>query len=281
MSRIAERFQWLKERGERAFIPFVTAGDPSLEETKRIVHALESAGADLIELGIPYSDPLADGPTIQAAALRSLAQGTRMPDVFELVRQLRAEGVRVPLLLFTYVNPVIQWGVERFFQTAAEIGADGVIIPDLPAEEADEAREAAKKYGVDLIPLVAPTSIGRIAKICAQASGFIYCVSSLGVTGVRSAFAEGLPAFVQRVRNETSLPVAVGFGVGTPEQAREIGMYADGVIVGSALVKRVAALAEAREAADSEKAEAAFAEIVHFAESLKAPLRENRIEKMG
>jgi tryptophan synthase alpha chain len=273
MSRITERFKQLAEKGERAFIPFVTAGDPSLEDTKRIVRLLESVGADIIELGIPYSDPLADGPTIQASALRSLIQGTRLPNVFALVRQMRAEGVSVPLVLFTYVNPVIQWGTERFFQTAAEIGADGVIIPDLPAEEAEEARNAAKTYGVDLIPLVAPTSVGRIEKICNQASGFIYCVSSLGVTGVRATFAEGLPAFVQEVRKKTSLPIAVGFGVGSPEQAEEIGKYADGVIVGSALVNRVSLLARAREIGDQKKAEKAFEEIMHFSQSLKASLR--------
>lgn len=271
MNRIAERFARLAEKGEKAFIPFLTAGDPTLEDTKRLVYRLKEAGADIIELGIPYSDPLADGPTIQSASLRSLAQGVRLPDVFALVRQLRQEGFDLPLVLFTYINPVLQWGIERFFQTAAEAGADGAILPDLPVEEAEEANRAAKASGVALIPLVAPTSSSRIEKICKQAQGFVYCVSSLGVTGVRSAFSDELPAFVAEVRRHTSLPVAVGFGVGTPEQAAEIGRMADGVIVGSAIVKRIGQWAEARQKGKTED-ERWLKVIAHFARSLKEPL---------
>ncbi|WP_018133256.1 tryptophan synthase subunit alpha [Effusibacillus pohliae] len=273
MSRIQAVFDRLKEKGETALIPFVTVGDPSLEWTERIVRDLEAAGADLIELGIPYSDPLADGPVIQAAALRSLKQGTRMVDAFALVARLRQSGVGVPLILFTYVNPVIQWGVERFFATAKEAGADGVIIPDLPYEESGEARLAAAKYGVDLIPLVAPTSRQRIERIAQSASGFVYCVSSLGVTGMRDRFSAELPEFVSSVRSATTLPVAVGFGVSTPEQAAHIKQFADGVIVGSAIVRKIERLAEAIGSGHQAEIDGAYGELVQFAAALKEPLR--------
>lgn len=273
MSRIASVFANLKARGETAFIPFITLGDPSLEWTERIVSDLEQNGADIIELGIPYSDPLADGPVIQAAALRSLNQGTRMVDAFEVVRNLRQSGVQIPLILFTYVNPVIQWGIDRFFASAKEAGADGVIIPDLPHEESEEARLAGAKYGVDLVPLVAPTSRQRIERIAKEASGFVYCVSSLGVTGMRSQLSDELPAFVESVRSYTALPVGVGFGVSTPEQAKNIHGFADGVIVGSAIVRRIENLAAAVAAANQGQIESAYGELLQFVSDLKEPLR--------
>ncbi|MFC4768940.1 tryptophan synthase subunit alpha [Effusibacillus consociatus] len=273
MSRIESVFERLKAKGETAFIPFITVGDPNLEWTERIVSDLEKAGADIIELGIPYSDPLADGPVIQEAALRSLNQGTKITDAFELVRNLRQSGVQVPLILFTYVNPVIQWGVDNFFASAKEVGADGVIIPDLPYEESEEARLAAAKYEVDLIPLIAPTSRQRIERIAKDATGFVYCVSSLGVTGMRNQLSAELPEFVGSVRAATSLPIAVGFGVSTPEQAEQIRGFADGVIVGSAIVRRVQPLADSVAAGDQTQINQAYEDLLQFVSALKEPLR--------
>jgi tryptophan synthase alpha chain len=277
MTRIADTFKRLRETGEKAFIPFLTAGDPTIEITEELIVALDRKGADIIEIGIPYSDPLADGPTIQEGSLRALQNGTRMPDVFELVRRVRPK-VKASLVLFTYANPVFQWGVEKFFQTAKEAGANGVIIPDLPLEESEEARVAGLATGVDFIPLVAPTSQDRISKIAAQAQGFVYCVAALGVTGVRETLSEGLAEFVASVKQHTDLPVAVGFGVGKPEQAASISQFADGVVAGSALVKKAAAIAEALKAGDAAGAEAKKRELIDFAASLKAPLYPSRQE---
>jgi tryptophan synthase alpha chain len=271
MSLITERFKELQARGEKAFVPFVTAGDPSLDVSEELLLLLDQAGADVIEIGIPYSDPLADGPTIQEAALRALQAGTRMPDVFALVERVRPR-VRAALVFFTYANPIFSYGVEAFFEKAREVGVNGVIIPDLPYEESEEARAVAVKTGVDLIPLVAPTSQDRIAKICAAGMGFVYCVAALGVTGVRERLSDDLPEMVAKVRSATKLPVAVGFGVGTPEQSGAIGRYADGVVVGSALVKRVGALADALAAGDQSLAEQRKREFFAFAKALKEPL---------
>ncbi|BCJ85403.1 tryptophan synthase subunit alpha [Effusibacillus dendaii] len=273
MSRIETVFAELKAKGEKAFIPFITVGDPSLEWTERLVRDMEQAGADIIELGIPYSDPLADGPVIQEAALRSLANGTTMEDAFSLVARLRQAGVKLPLILFTYVNPVMQWGIERFFETAKQNGADGVIIPDLPHEESLEAKQAAARYGIDLVPLVAPTSQQRIAQIVKEASGFVYCVSSLGVTGVRNELSEGLSAFVTDVRSAATVPVAVGFGVSTPEQAAVIREFADGVIVGSAIIRRIQPLADAIAKCEQAEIDKAYQAVIDFVASLKEPLR--------
>lgn len=277
MSRIADTFTRLQAAGEKAFIPFITAGDPSLDITEQLILELDRAGADIIEIGIPYSDPLADGPTIQEAALRALQAGTRLPDVFELVKRVRPQ-VRASLVLFTYANPVFQVGIDRFFAKAREVGANGVIIPDLPLEESDDALAAAETNGVDLIPLVAPTSQERIKKICAKGQGFIYCVAALGVTGVRDTLSDDLPQIIERVRACTDLPVAVGFGVGKPEHAETIGQYADGVIVGSAIVKRVSEIAKALEAGDQGLAEQKKQELIEFATALKAPLRGNKAQ---
>ncbi|WP_204516821.1 tryptophan synthase subunit alpha [Brevibacillus fulvus] len=231
--------QLFADRSRKRFIPFITVGDPSLEVSFEIVKALVEAGSDLLELGVAYSDPLADGPTIQRASQRALANGVTIADVLAFVAKLRDAGINTPLVLFTYVNPVMQYGVERFFADLAKHGADGAVIPDLPAEENAEATAAAKKYGLHLISLVAPTSESRIKLIGEQASGFIYCVSSLGVTGARSQLRSDLAEFVQKVKASSGLPAAVGFGISTPEQVREVAAFSDGVIVGSAIVQQI------------------------------------------
>lgn len=271
MSRIQAAFERVEESGRRAFIPFLTAGDPTLAYTEKIVLELARIGADIVEIGIPYSDPLADGPTIQAAALRALSKSISIEDVFTSVRNIRSQS-DVPIVMFTYVNPVIQYGIDRFFQTLSDIGADGVIIPDLPIEESDDALAAARRTGVDLIPLVAPTSEDRIQKICDQAMGFVYCVSSLGVTGVRSELPKGLEQFVEKVRASTQLPLGVGFGVGSAEMAREVGKVADGVIVGSAIVRQIEKIAMAVDAADENQEQAAYSDLIAFAQSIRDAL---------
>lgn len=236
INRIDQLFQ---DRTKKRFIPFLTIGDPSLEASFHLVQALVEAGADAIELGVPYSDPLADGPTIQRASQRALTNHISIRDVMELVPRLREAGVNVPLILFTYCNPVMQYGLEPFFADLAQFGADGVIIPDLPVEENQAAVQQAKRNGVHVISLVAPTSEARIAKIARQASGFLYCVSSLGVTGTRTNLREDLAHFVEQVKRESSVPVAVGFGISTPEQVKTVSAYADAVIVGSAIVQEI------------------------------------------
>lgn len=240
MTAFANRIDRLfADRSRKRFIPFITVGDPHLDATFQIAHALVEAGADLLELGIPYSDPLADGPTIQRASQRALANGVTIDDALELVASLRASGMQVPIVLFSYYNPVLQYGVERFFAALAEKGADGIVIPDLPVEENGPAVAAAQAHGVHVISLVAPTSESRIRTIGAQASGFLYCVSSLGVTGARASLREDLAQFLQRVKASTSAPTAVGFGISTPEQVRAVAQHTDGVIVGSAIVQEM------------------------------------------
>lgn len=231
--------QLFADRTKKRFIPFVTAGDPSLDISFQIVQALVEAGSDLIELGVPYSDPLADGPTIQRASQRALDEKVTIHDVLQLVSRLRESGITVPLVLFTYYNPVLQYGIDRFFADLAKHGADGIVIPDLPVEENGPVVAAAKQHQLHLISLVAPTSDSRIAKIGEQATGFLYCVSSLGVTGARTSLRDDLAAFVARVQAHTSAPTAVGFGISTPEQVREVASFTDGVIVGSAIVQEI------------------------------------------
>lgn len=231
MSRIAEAFS----KG-KAFIPFITCGDPDLETTAKVVRAAVQAGADLIELGIPFSDPTAEGPVIQAANLRALSGGVTTDKVFELVRDLRKD-VMVPMVFMTYANVVFSYGGERFIRTCAEIGVDGIILPDLPFEEKEEFDPVCKKYGVELVSLIAPTSENRIAMIAKEASGFIYIVSSLGVTGVRREITTDIGAMVKLVREQTSVPCAVGFGISTPEQAKRMAGLSDGAIVGSAIIR--------------------------------------------
>lgn len=231
MSNIKKAFA-----GGKAFIPFITCGDPDLETTAAVVRACADNGADLIELGIPFSDPTAEGPVIQGANVRALAGGVKTDKIFALVRELRKD-VAVPMVFMTYANVVYSYGAGKFISTCREIGIDGLILPDLPFEEKEEFLPLCRKYGVDLISLIAPTSENRIAMIAREAEGFIYVVSSLGVTGVRSEIKTDLAAIVKVIRENTDIPCAVGFGISTPEQAAKMAGISDGAIVGSAIIK--------------------------------------------
>lgn len=231
MSNIAKAFAHGK-----AFIPFITCGDPDLETTAAAVRAAAQNGADLIELGIPFSDPTAEGPVIQGANLRALSGGVTTDHVFELVRELRRD-VTIPMVFMTYANVVFSYGAERFISTCRDIGIDGLILPDLPFEEKEEFSPLCRKYGVDRISLIAPTSENRIAMIAREAEGFLYIVSSLGVTGVRSEIKTDLAAIIRVVRENTDIPCAIGFGISTPEQAARMAALSDGAIVGSAIIK--------------------------------------------
>lgn len=231
MSKIAEAFNHGK-----AFIPFLTAGDPDLEKTEEFILEMERSGADLIEIGIPFSDPIAEGIVIQEADIRALASGTTTDKIFDMVAKVRPQ-VRIPLVFMTYLNPVFHYGYERFFSRCQEAGIDGIIISDLPFEEKGELDGIAAAHGVDLISMIAPTSEERIQKIAAEAKGFLYVVSSMGVTGVRSEITTDLGAILENIRKATDVPACVGFGISTPEQAAEIAGIADGVIVGSAIVR--------------------------------------------
>ena len=231
MSNIHKAF----ENG-KAFIPFITCGDPDLATTAAVVSAAVANGADLIELGIPFSDPTAEGPVIQDANLRALSGGVRTDQIFDLVRQLRTD-VTVPMVFMTYANVVFSYGAEKFIATCREIGIDGLILPDLPFEEKGEFLPLCRQYGVDLISLIAPTSRERISMIAAEAEGFLYIVSSLGVTGTRTEITTDLDAIVRVVRQNTEIPCAIGFGISTPEQARKMAAVSDGAIVGSAIIK--------------------------------------------
>jgi tryptophan synthase alpha chain len=227
----------LRPERRTGVLPYVTIGFPSLEDTLRIVPAIERAGADVIELGVPYSDPLADGPTIQAASYRALEAGMDTHKAVDAVRRLRAAGVAAPLIFMGYYNPILTYGVEDYAKDCAEAGVDGFIVPDLPPEESGRMREAARGRGLALIPLLAPTSTDeRIKMGLADAEGFVYCVSVAGVTGARDALPTGLPDFVPRVRARTRLPIAVGFGVAERAHVKAIGAYAQAVVVGSALI---------------------------------------------
>jgi tryptophan synthase alpha chain len=231
MSKIHQAF----EKG-KAFIAFLTCGDPDLETTAAAVRAAAANGADLIELGIPFSDPTAEGPVIQGANLRALKGGVTTDKVFQLVRELRRD-VTIPLVFMTYANVVYSYGAERFLANCAEAGVDGLILPDLPFEEKEEFLEPCRKQGVDLISMIAPTSASRVAMIAREAEGFLYLVSSLGVTGERSEISTDLAAIVQTVRENTKIPCAVGFGISTPAQAGAMAALSDGAIVGSAIVR--------------------------------------------
>ncbi len=234
MSNIAKAFDHGK-----AFIGFITGGDPDMETSRQCILEMARAGADLIEIGIPFSDPIAEGPVIQYADLRALASGATTDKILDLAESVRKE-TDVPMVFMTYLNVVFKYGYEKFFSRCQQIGMDGVIIPDMPYEEKGEADEVASKYGVDVISLIAPTSDERIKMIAADAKGFVYVVSSMGVTGMRSEIKTDLEAIVGEIKKATDVPAAVGFGINTPEQARKIAAYADGVIVGSAIVKIVA-----------------------------------------
>lgn len=226
--------------GEKALIGFIVAGDPTIEDTLSYLKAMEQAGVNLIEIGIPFSDPVAEGPVIQAANQRSLAAGTTTDKVFEIVGQFRKES-SIPLVFLSYINPVFHCGYEAFFARCKKLDVDGLIVPDLPFEERCELSVPAAQYGIDLISMVAPTSQTRIPKIVKGAGGFIYAVSSMGVTGIRDQLPEGLSDMIRMIRQATPLPIAIGFGINTPEQAARMAKIGDGVIVGSAIVKLIEA----------------------------------------
>ena len=255
MSRIHEAFE-----GKKAFVAFLTAGDPDFETSVKNFKAVAAAGADLIEVGIPFSDPIAEGPVIQEADIRALSAGMTTDRVFELVKEVRKE-VKIPMVFMTYANPVYHYGLDRFFAKTAEVGIDGIIIPDAPFEESNEFSSVAEKYGVDVISMIAPTSEDRIREIASTAKGFIYVVSSLGVTGVRSEITTDLSGILSAIKEVTDVPAAIGFGISTPEQARKMSAYADGVIVGSAMVRIVA-----------EKGKAAPEALAEYVKSMKAVL---------
>jgi tryptophan synthase alpha chain len=265
MSRMETTFARLRERGERALMPYFTAGDPSLAETRRLVAAAERAGADVVELGVPFSDPIADGPVVQRAGSRALAAGASLPRVLELVAGLRADGVKLPIALMTYYNPLLAFGLKSFARTAIDAGADAVIVPDLPYEESDPLRAEAEPAGLDLVQFVAPTSpAARVKAIARLARGFIYVVSVTGITGERRTLPPGLDAQIRTLRLVTTKPLCVGFGVSTPEQVGAVGKLADGILVGSAIVRLIE-----RHTGDPSLID----EVAKFIGSLKAPLR--------
>lgn len=236
--KIADAF-----KNGKAFIPFITAGDPSLEATRRFVLEMEKAGADLVEIGIPFSDPIAEGPVIQEADIRALAAGTTTDKIFAMVEELRKE-TDMPLVFMTYLNPVFHYGYNAFFANCAKVGICGIIIPDMPYEEKNECIDIARAYGVELVSMIAPTSQERIRKIAGEAEGFLYIVSSMGVTGVREEITTDLGEILSAVKDVTDVPAAIGFGINTPDQAKDMAAIADGVIVGSAIIKIVAMYGE-------------------------------------
>lgn len=233
MSRISEAFE-----KEKAFIAFVTGGDPDLETSYELIKAMAANGADLIEIGIPFSDPIAEGPVIQEADLRALSAGTTTDILFDLVVKIRSE-IDIPLIFMTYMNPIYVYGTERFLKRCRETGIDGIIVPDVPFEEKTELAGFCKANGVELISMIAPTSDERIATIAKEAEGFLYCVSSMGVTGVRSEIKTDIGSMIEMVKAVTDVPCAVGFGISTPEQAEKMAALSDGAIVGSAIVKLI------------------------------------------
>lgn len=257
MSNIAQAF-----KNGKAFIGFVTGGDPSLAKSAEYILEMIRGGADLVEIGIPFSDPMAEGPVIQEASIRALAAGATVDKLFDLVATVRKK-TEVPLVFMTYLNPVFNYGYPRFFSRCADLGVDGIIIPDLPYEEKGELVEIAAGFGVDVISLIAPTSEQRIKQIAQEASGFIYVVSSMGVTGMRSEIKTDLSAILEVVKGSSPLPNAVGFGINTPQQAKEIARIADGVIVGSAIVKII-----------ENHGENAGAYIYEYVKSMKNAIRE-------
>jgi tryptophan synthase alpha chain len=262
MSRIDDRFAALRSKGERALVPFLTAGDPDLETTEALVLTMAEAGADIIELGVPFSDPIADGPTIQRASQRALASGTTLRGILELVRRVRPQ-IDVPLLLMGYANNFFAMGAA-----ASKAGVDAVIVADLPPEEGAEFFAACRAAGIDPVLLAAPTTTPeRIARLVSETRGFLYYVSLTGVTSARASLAEGIEEKVRAIQRQGAVPVCVGFGVSTPAHAQAIGEYADGVVVGSAIVDRIEQAASKADAIDA---------VASFIAELKAPLREPR-----
>lgn len=233
MNKISDAF-----KNGKAFIGFITAGDPDVETSKKIMIKMAQAGCDLIEVGIPFSDPIAEGPVIQNANIRALKNNVTTDDVFEMVKEVQPQ-VNIPMVFMTYLNVLFKYGYDRFLKKASDAGISGVIIPDMPYEEKDELQSVAKNYGIEVVSLIAPTSEERIKMIASDAEGFIYEVSSLGVTGIRDKIKTDLYSITKAVKQVTAVPVAVGFGINTPEQAKEFSHLADGVIVGSAIVKLI------------------------------------------
>lgn len=238
MNRIEKRFNELKEKGEKALITYITAGDPSIEKTEELIYAKEKGGASIIEIGIPFSDPLADGPVIQEAAQRALKNGINVKKIFKCIEKAR-ETTEIPMVFLVYYNTILAYGISNFVKKCDEVGVDGLIIPDLPLEEEEEIMPYIRESNVVLIPLVAPTSKERIKEIVKDKKGFVYCVSSLGVTGMKNNFYKESDEFLNSVRTYTSLPIAVGFGISDSEDIKRFKPYVDGVIVGSAIVKKV------------------------------------------
>ena len=234
MSKIKDAFT----KG-KAFIPFISAGDHGIENTERYIRVMVKAGADMVEIGIPFSDPTAEGPVIQEASTRALSTGVKINDIFDMVRRLRTgeDAVTIPLVFMTYLNPIYVFGREKFFTLCEEVGISGVIVPDMPFEEKGELASIANKHGVEVVSLIAPTSENRIEMIAKDAEGFVYCVSSLGVTGMRTNITTDIGAMVKLVKAQKDIPCAVGFGISTPEQAKKMADQSDGAIVGSAIVK--------------------------------------------
>lgn len=257
MNRIEERFTTLKAAGKTAFIPYITGGDPTLAMSKEIILALEAAGADIIELGVPFSDPVGDGPVIQQASQRALLNHVTTRDILALVKEVRQVS-QVPILLFSYFNPILVYGIERLAKDMAEAGADGLLCVDLPAEEAEEYKAALGAHGLCTVFLTAPTTSDvRLAAVAQQCTGFVYYVSRLGVTGEQSALVTDLAEQVARIKRQTGKPVAVGFGISTPEHAKAVAGMAEGVVVGSAIVRLIG---EKAGAADTAQAVRAFVE---------------------
>lgn len=250
MGRIDRCFAALKERGEKGFIPFIVAGDPTLDLTEALVLEFEKAGADIIELGVPYSDPLADGPVNQEAAQRALLNEVTLENILALVKSLRAR-TEIPMILFTYYNPVLAYGVDRLAQAARDAGADGILCVDLPPEEAVEYRASFHEAGLDTVFLLAPTSTEERVKLIAQASsGFLYYVSRTGVTGEQKSIESSVKPMVEKIKQHTDIPVAIGFGISNPEQAEEAAGYGDAVVVGSAIVRMIGELGDAPDTAE-------------------------------
>jgi len=265
VSRITKRFEELRKRGERALVTFVTAGDPDLETTKELVIAMERAGADLIELGVPFSDPIAEGPTIQKASERALKGGMTLRRGLDLVKELRSE-VSVPLILMGYANVFLTMGEEAFVAAAKEAGVDGIIVCDLPPEEGGALYDCAERQGIDAILLAAPTTLeARVEMLASKTRGFLYYVSLTGVTGARNSLAVDIEERVKTIRDHSDVPVCVGFGVSKPEHAKAIGAYADGVVVGSAIVQRVE---------DAKSRDEAVQSVETFVAEIKAALSE-------
>jgi tryptophan synthase alpha chain len=238
-NRIVNTFSEMKRNGKKALIAFITGGDPDIETTEKLILAMEEAGVDIIEIGIPFSDPVAEGSVIQEASSRALAKGCTVDKLFDMAKRLR-EKTSIPLLFMTYANPIYAYNKERFMKKCKEVGIDGIIVPDVPFEEKDEFEDECNRYDICLISLIAPTSGERAEKIALEAQGFLYCVSSLGVTGTRNDINTNIAELIAQVKEVSSIPCAVGFGISTPEQAHDMAEISDGVIVGSAIVKLIA-----------------------------------------